>query len=79
MEEPSNNKELSIKKDKNNKKKSCQWSEDSIKLLLSFLIEQKEKVNQLSTKWDGCGNTKAKLWQDVLAMFLNNNYQYTAK
>lgn len=34
----------------NNKKKTCHWNEDSIKLLLSFLIERKEEVNQLSTK-----------------------------
>ncbi|CAB4471139.1 hypothetical protein RhiirA1_473768 [Rhizophagus irregularis] len=41
---------------KNNKKKSCQWNDDNIKLLLSFLIERKEEVNQLSTKRGGSGN-----------------------
>ena len=77
MEGTSNEKETSIKPDKNNKKK-VQWSEDSIKMLLSFLIERKVEVNQLS-KWDSSGNTKAKLWQDASAIFLNNNYQYSAE
>ncbi|CAI2196906.1 18869_t:CDS:1, partial [Funneliformis geosporum] len=48
MEETYNEKETSIKPDKNNKKK-VQWSEDSIKMLFSFLIEWKVEVNQLST------------------------------
>src|SRR5215469_11016702 len=64
---------------KDNKKKSCHWNEDSIKLLLSFLIERKEEVNQLSTKRGGGGNTKAKLWQDASQLFLDSSCQYTAE
>ena len=63
----------------NNKKKSCHWDDDSIKLLLSFLIERKEEVNQLSTKRGGSGNTKAKLWQDASTIFLNSSCQYSAE
>ncbi|CAI2193310.1 15026_t:CDS:2, partial [Funneliformis geosporum] len=48
-------------------------------MLLSFLIERKVKVNQLSTKRGGSSNTKVKLWQDASAIFLNNNYQYSAE
>ena len=72
---PSNEKELSanIKNGNNNKKKSCNWNEDAIKLLLAFLIERKEEVNNLSTKRGGSGNTKAKLWQDTSVIFLNDN------
>ncbi|CAG8712933.1 12446_t:CDS:2 [Rhizophagus irregularis] len=64
---------------KNNKKKSCQWNDDNIKLLLSFLIERKEEVNQLSTKRGGSGNTKAKLWQDASNIFLDSHCQYSAE
>ena len=64
---------------KDNKKKTCQWNDDTIKLLLSFLIERKEEVNQLSTKCGGSGNTKAKLWQDASNIFLNSNCQYSAE
>src|ERR1044071_3829817 len=64
---------------KDNKKKSCHWNDDTIKLLLLFLIERKEEVNQLSTKRGGSGNTKANLWQDASNIFLNSHYQYSAK
>ena len=64
---------------KDNKKKSCHWNDDTIKLLLSFLIERKEEVNQLSTKRGGSGNTKANLWQDASNIFLNSHYQYSAE
>ena len=64
---------------KNNKKKSCHWNDDTIKLLLAFLIERKEEVNQLSVKRGGSGNTKAKLWQDASNIFLNSNCQYSAE
>ena len=48
---PSNEKEPSAKvnKSNNNKKKTCNWSEDAIKLLLAFLIERKEEVNIIYT------------------------------
>jgi hypothetical protein len=61
----------------NNKKKSCQWNEDSVKLLLSFLIERKEEVRQLSLKRGGGNNTRANLWQDASKIFLNSNCQYS--
>ena len=78
---PSNEKEPSAKvnKSNNNKKKTCNWNEDAIKLLLAFLIERKEEVNNLSTKRGGSGNTKAKLWQDTSAIFLNDNCKYSAE
>ena len=69
------NAQTSITKD--NKKKSCQWNDESIKLLLSFLIERKEEVNQLSTKRGGGGNTKAKLWQDASKLFIDSSCQYS--
>jgi hypothetical protein len=64
---------------KDDKKKFCQWNDEAIKLLLSFLIERKEEVNQLSTKRGGSGNKKAKLWQDASNIFLNSNCQYSAE
>jgi hypothetical protein len=64
---------------KDNKKKSCHWNDESIKLLLSFLIERKEEVNQLSTKRGGAGNTKAKLWQDASKLFLDSSCQYSSE
>ena len=33
----------------------------------------------LSTKRGGSGNTKAKLWQDTSAIFLNDNCKYSAE
>lgn len=75
-----NNAQNIIKEDlKDNKKKSCHWNDDTIKLLLSFLIERKVEVNQLSTKRGGSGNTRAKLWQDASNIFLNSNCQYSAE
>ncbi|GBC09192.1 hypothetical protein RclHR1_08680009 [Rhizophagus clarus] len=64
---------------KNNKKKACNWNDDAVKLLPSFLIERKEEVNNLSTKRSGGGNMKAKLWQDASAIFLNDDCKYSAK
>ena len=72
---PSNEKEPSAKinKSNNNKKRFCNWSEDAIKLLLAFLIEWKEKVNNLNIKRGGINNnTKVKLWQNASSIFLNN-------
>ena len=78
---PSNEKEPSAKvnKSNNNKKKTCNWNEDAIKLLLAFLIERKEEVNNLSTKHGGSGNTKTKLWQDASAIFLIDICKYFAE
>ena len=72
---PSNEKETSAKinKNNNNKKKSCNWNEEAIKMLLAFLMERKEEVNNLSTKRGGSGNTKAKLWQDASSIFFNDD------
>src|SRR4051794_5901093 len=77
---PSNEIEPSVKvnKNNNNKKKTCNWNEDAVKLLLAFLIERKEEVNKLSTKCGGSGNTKAKLWQDASAIF-NDDCKYSAE
>jgi hypothetical protein len=79
METPAGPSEPSIVLNKSNKNnnKSCNWNDDAIKLLLSFLIERKEEVNKLSTRRGGGGNTKAKLWQDASDMFLDD--KYTAK
>lgn len=76
---PSNEKELFTEIKNNNKKRSCNWNEDTIKLLLAFLIERKEEVNNLNTKHGSNGNTKAKLWQDAFVIFLNDNCKYSAE
>ena len=77
----SNEKEPSVKvnKSNNNKKKTCNWNEDAIKLLFAFLIERKEEVNKLNTKRGDGSNTKAKLWQDASAIFLNDDCKYSAE
>ena len=69
---PFNEKEPSaeINKSNNNKKKICKWNEDAVKLLLAFLIERKEEVNNLSTKHSRSSNTKANFDKTRLPYFL---------
>lgn len=55
------------------------WSEDSVKLLLSYLIEHKEKVNKLAAKRRGGSTIKTKLWDDAVIMLSKNGFKYTAK
>src|SRR5687767_9364889 len=64
-----------------NKKKSCHLNEELriVSTFVSFLIERKEKVNQLSTKCGGSSNTKAKLWLDASNIFLDSSCQYSAE
>ncbi|GBC09690.1 hypothetical protein RclHR1_09040009 [Rhizophagus clarus] len=67
---------------KNSEKKSsrCMWNENSVRLLLSFLIEHKKKVAKIAkTRQHGGNKIKTKLWNDAVAMLSKNGYKYTAK
>lgn len=53
----------------------CVWNENSVKLLLSFLINHKEEVN----KRQGGSMIKTKLWDDAAIMLSKSGHNYTAK
>uniref|UniRef100_U9SZZ6 Myb/SANT-like DNA-binding domain-containing protein n=1 Tax=Rhizophagus irregularis (strain DAOM 181602 / DAOM 197198 / MUCL 43194) TaxID=747089 RepID=U9SZZ6_RHIID len=58
---------------KSSKKKSCRctWDENSVKLLLSFLVKRKRQ--------HGGKKIKTKLWDDAVTMLSEKGYKYTAK
>ncbi|CAB4443987.1 unnamed protein product [Rhizophagus irregularis] len=57
----------------------CMWTEDSVKLLLSFLTEHREKVNMLAAKRRGGSKIKTKLWNDAVTMLSKKGYTYTSQ
>ncbi|CAB4478978.1 hypothetical protein RhiirA5_366592 [Rhizophagus irregularis] len=71
---------------KNNKKKSCQWNDDTIKLLLSFLIERKEEANHIVPnevtvviQKKSFGKTRQIYFLAVIASILSNSARLSGK
>ncbi|EXX53747.1 uncharacterized protein OCT59_017365 [Rhizophagus irregularis] len=68
------------KKDKNTEKpiktSRVRWTEPAIKALLSFLLEHKEKLEDLKYKRDATSNPKSvQLWKDAEAFFLTFEFE----
>ncbi|CAB5195334.1 unnamed protein product [Rhizophagus irregularis] len=64
---------------KNNKKKSCQWNDDNIKLLLSFLIEWKEEDDMDHNKKSGNDPIEVKYKAEVEEILDGNHPSLTPK
>lgn len=68
------------KKDKNTEKlikaSRVRWTEPAIKALLSFLLEHKEKLEDLKYKRGAASNPESvQLWKDAEAFFLTFEFE----
>ncbi|CAI2175867.1 7412_t:CDS:2 [Funneliformis geosporum] len=58
-------------------KKNKPWNESAITSFLSFLKENKKKVQQLKSRGKTAKNVKGTLWQDASIKLRTINYHYT--
>ncbi len=63
---------------KTNKSPRTRWIENAIKALLSFLIENKERLEELKYKRGATSNPEnIQLWKDAEIFLLDFNFEYS--
>ncbi|CAG8605276.1 11774_t:CDS:2 [Funneliformis mosseae] len=60
-------------------KVKCKWEEESIKVLLFYLTENKEDVLLLECRGSKAGKVRMSLWNGAVTALLNKGYTYTAE
>ncbi|CAI2187034.1 10725_t:CDS:2, partial [Funneliformis geosporum] len=63
----------------NEKRARLKWTQKSIKLLLSFLNENKQVLKELVEKRSGSGNIKKELWMSASIVVSDNENLYLPK
>lgn len=65
-----------MEKSKKDKAPRTKWSEEAIKALLSFLLEHKDKLEELKYKRGATSNPgNVKLWKDAETFLLTFNFE----